>query len=231
MTGKNTNRPKFQEMMNDVRDGKINKVLIYKLDRLTRSIQDMEEIVTELNEYNCSFESASEKLDTGSAMGNMFRRILTIFAQFEVETISERTKFGLEGAAKKGHFSGIAPLGYDKRDKKLVINELEAEVVRRMFDLYVKGNSVCSIVKLFNQEKVLNRKWVTTSMDDMLSNYIYIGSFQHRKRIAGEEIILFENVCPAIVDKETFDIVQKQKEKNQKKLQKFNQNYNNSIMK
>jgi len=220
MTGKNTNRPAFKEMMTDVKNGKINKVLIYKLDRLTRSIQDMEEIVNELNEYNCTFESASEKLDTGSAMGNMFRRILTIFAQFEIETISERTKFGLEGAAKKGHFSGKAPIGYRKIEKKLVIEELEAEVIKRIFEMYINKISVCQIVKVFNKEKLLNRKWGTTTIDLIISNYIYVGSYQHKKRIKNEETILFEDICPAIIDKKTFEIVQRQKERNQRNYQR-----------
>jgi len=203
-------------MMNDVKNGLINKVVVYKLDRLTRSIKDMEEIVNELNDYNCSFESASEKLDTGSAMGNMFRRMLTIFAQFEVETISERTKFGLVGAAKKGHFSGKALLGYFKENKKLIVNDLEAEIVRRIFDLYVKGKAVCTICKLFNKENVLNRKWKTTTVDKVLSNYNYIGALEHRKRIKNVETEIFYDVCPAIIDKTTFEIVQKQKQKNLK---------------
>ena len=93
---------------------------------------------------------------------------------------------------------------------------MESEVVKRIFDLYVKGNSVCSIVKTFNEEKVLNRNWRTTSIDNMLSNYIYVGDYQHRKRIKDEETQTFKNVCPAIIDRKTFEIVQKQKEKNQK---------------
>ena len=142
--------------------------------------------------------------------------MLTILAQLEIERTSERTKFGLTGAVKKGHFSGKAPLGYDKINKELIINDLESEVVKRIFDLYVKGSSVCSIVKTFNEEKVLNKNWRTITIDNMLSNYIYIGSYQHKKRIKDEETILFEDVCPAIIDKKTFEIVQKQKEKNQK---------------
>lgn len=125
-TGKNVKRPAFQEMMNDVKSGKINKVIVYKLDRLSRSIMDMEETIKELKQYNCQFESTSEKLDTGSAMGNMFRRILTIFAQYEVKIISERTIFGLNGAVQQGNLPGTVPLGFKKLDKKYIIDELEA---------------------------------------------------------------------------------------------------------
>jgi len=149
MTGKNTNRPEFQNMMTDVKNGIINKVVVYKLDRLTRSVQDMEVICNELNDYNCSLESASEKIDTGSAMGNMFRRLITIISQWEVETISERTKFGLVGAACKGHFSDKAPLGYLKVDKKLVINDLEAEDLKDELDVIT--NQITDIEAKINE--------------------------------------------------------------------------------
>ena len=200
--------------MNDVKMGKINKIVVYKLDRFSRSVQDMEVICNELNDFNCSLESVSEKIDTGSAMGNMFRRLITIIAQWEVETISERTKVGLEGAVKKGHFSGPTPVGYNKVDKKLVINELEAEVVRRMFEMYVNKNSMAQIAEKFNEENLLNRKWVVANVDTMLDNHVYVGNFEHKKNIKNEETILIENVCPAIVDKNIFDLVQKQRQKN-----------------
>ena len=216
VSAKNTNRPKFQEMIQDMKDRKINKIIVYKLDRLTRSIKDLETICSLLEEYHCSLESVAEEINTETANGKFFIRMLTILAQLEIERTSERTKFGLTGAVKKGHFSGKAPLGYRKVNKELVIDDLESEIVKRIFDLYVKGNSVCSIVKTFNEEKVLNKNWRTTTIDNMLSNYIYVGSYQHKKRVKDEETILFENVCPAIIDKKTFEIVQKQKEKNQK---------------
>lgn len=80
----------------------------------------------------------------------------------------------------------------------------------------MKGNSLCSIVKLFNEENILDREWKTRTIDDTLSNYKNIGFYQHRKRVKNEKTILYEDVCPAIVDKHTFEIVQHQKEKNQK---------------
>ena len=216
VSAKNMERPKFQEMINDVKLGKINKIIVYKLDRLTRSIKDLESICVMLEEHNCSLESVVEEINTDTAMGKFFIRFLTIIAQLEIEQTSERTKFGLVGAAKKGHFVGQAPLGYDKKDKKLVVNELESEVVKRIFDLYTNGKSVMSICKLFNKEKVLNRKWATTTVDRMLSNYIYIGAFEHCKSKKDRETQIFNDVCPAIIDKKVFNIVQAQKEKNKK---------------
>lgn len=213
VSAKDTNRPKFQEMIEDMKSGKINKIIVYKLDRLTRSIKDLETICTLLEEYNCSLESVAEEINTSTANGKFFIRMLTILAQLEIERTSERTKFGLIGAAKKGHLSGRPPLGYKSKD--LIIDDIKAEVVRRIFRLYLDGLSVCSICKLFNQEEVLNRHWSTTTVDKILSNQLYIGNMEYGKRSKGE-IQIFENVVPAIIDKTTFEMVQKRKQKNLK---------------
>ena len=93
-------RPKFKEMIDDMKEGKINKIIVYKLDRLTRSIKDLENICSMLEEYNCSLESVAEEINTDTANGKFFIRMLTILAQLEIERTSERTKFGLIGAAE-----------------------------------------------------------------------------------------------------------------------------------
>ena len=217
VSAKNTNRPKFKEMIQDMKDGKINKIIVYKLDRLTRSIKDLETICTLLEEYHCDLESVAEEINTGNANGKFFIRMLTILAQLEIERTSERTKFGLIGAAKKGHISGHIPLGYTKKDKskKLIIDELEADVVKRIFSMYLEGKSVCSICDEFNEENVLNRKWPTTTVDKILSNKLYMGSIEYGKRTK-DNVQIFEDVVPAIIDKTSFEMVQKRKEKNLK---------------
>lgn len=217
VSAKDTNRPKFKEMIQDMKDGKINKIVVYKLDRLTRSIQDLENICKMLEEYNCDLESVAEEINTGNANGKFFIRMLTILAQLEIERTSERTKFGLIGAAKKGHISGQPALGYTKKDKskKLVIDELESNVVKRIFSMYLEGSSVCHICDIFNEENVLNKHWATTTVDKILSNKIYIGSIEHGKRDK-KNTQIFEDVVPAIIDKTTFECVQKRKEKNLK---------------
>lgn len=184
VSAKNTNRPKFKEMINDMKEGKINKIIVYKLDRLTRSIKDLENICSLLEEYNCSLESVAEEINTDTANGKFFIRMLTILAQLEIERTSERTKFGLIGAAKKGHFSGKTPIGYKKdlKSKKLIIDEIEADVIRIIFKLYLDGDSVCSICKLFNEEDVLNRRWATTTVDKMLSNQRIMGGCSSTSR-------------------------------------------------
>lgn len=216
ISAKNMNRPAFQEMIQDIKDGKINKIIVYKLDRLTRSIKDLEEICTFLEENNCSLESMCEDINTSTANGKFFIRMLTILAQLEIERTSERTKFGMVGAVKKGHFVGRPPIGYDKVDKKLVINDIESEVIRRIFDLYIKGIAANTITKLLNEEKALNRKWIPTLVDRILSNEIYIGNYVHRKTVSNEESQKFIGVAPAIIEEEVFNIAQIQKQKNLK---------------
>lgn len=216
ISAKDMNRSAFQEMIQDIKDGKINKIIVHKLDRLTRSIKDLEEICTFLEENNCNLESISEDINTSTANGKFFIRMLTILAQLEIERTSERTKFGMIGAVKKGHFVGRAPIGYDKIDKKLVINDIESEVIRRIFDLYIKGMAANAITKLLNEEKALNRKWISTLVDRILSNEIYIGNYVHRKTIKGEEPQKFIGVAPAIIEEEVFNIAQVQKQKNLK---------------
>ena len=217
VSAKNMERPRFKEMIQDMKDGKINKIVVYKLDRLTRSIKDLENICTMLEEYDCSLESVAEDINTDTANGKFFIRMLTILAQLEIERTSERTKFGLVGAAKKGHLSGRPPVGYRKvaKDKGIFIDEVQADGVRRIFKLYLDGLAVNSICKLFNDEEVLNRKWPTTTVDKILSNQLYIGNMEYGKRTDGD-IQIFEDVVPAIIDKTTFEMVQKRKEKNLK---------------
>lgn len=216
VSAKNMNRPKFQEMIQDLKDGKINRIIVYKLDRLTRSIQDLEVICKLIEKYHCSLDSVSEEINTDTATGVFFIRMTTILAQLEIERTSERTKFGLKGAAKNGHFCGKAPIGYRKINKELVIDDLESEVVKEIFEDYVNGLSVCTITKKLNNKNALNRNWRTTTIDRMLSNYIYCGDYLYGKRAKNMKPIHLENICPAIIDKETFKMVQTQKERNLK---------------
>ncbi len=221
VSAKSMKRPKFQEMIEDMKSGKINKIIVYKLDRLTRSIQDLESIFRMLEEYECSLESVSEDINTETATGKFFVRMTTILAQLEIERCSEKTKFGLKGAACKGHYSGHVPLGYKKEvnSKKLVIDELNADIVRKIFRMYLEGNSVCSICKIFEEENILNRKWPTTTVDKILSNKLYIGSIEYNKR-KKDKVEIFEDVVPPIISKTDFEMVQQRKEKNLKNFKR-----------
>ena len=93
-------RPQFQKMLESVRDGKVNVIVAYKLDRLTRSVRDLEILISELEKYNCSLECAMDDINTSTANGRLFVRMLTVLSQLEIERVSERTKFGMVGAIK-----------------------------------------------------------------------------------------------------------------------------------
>ena len=209
-------RENFMRMIEDGSNNKFDLLITKEVSRFSRDTIDSLLYTRKLLEYDVCVYFLSDNIITASSDGELRLTIMSSMAQDEVRKISERTKFGLMGAAKKGHFSGKAPIGYRKINKELVIDEVESEVVKDIFKSYLSGLSVCAIAKKLNEKNALNRNWRTTTIDRMLSNYIYAGNYQHRKRIQNEETILLEDVCPSIIDKHDFELVQKQKEKNLK---------------
>ena len=119
-------RPEFDRMMEDAKKKKINTVLAIKLDRLTRSIYDWENIMKLSEKYSFDIVCANDDINTTTANGKMITRIMMSVSQNEIERTSERTKFGLAGAIKAGHIQGQTPYGYNRVNRCLVINELEA---------------------------------------------------------------------------------------------------------
>ena len=133
-------RPSFQEMLSDMKKGKINYIVAYKLDRITRSVRDLEELISQLEMYNCYLICDKDDVNTSTANGRFFVRMLTVLSQLELEIVSERTKFGLNGAIKSGHLPGIVPLGYKKDStKKTIIDETTKDVIIRIFNMYLEG--------------------------------------------------------------------------------------------
>ena len=116
-------RPQFQEMLKDMKEGKLNYIVAYKLDRITRSVRDLEELISVLEQYNCFLLCDRDDVNTSTANGRFFVRMLTVLSQLEIEIVSERTKFGLNGAIKSGHIPGQRPFGYKSaEDKRMVID-------------------------------------------------------------------------------------------------------------
>ena len=213
VSAKNMKRPKFQEMIQDMKDGKINKIVVYKLDRLTRSIQDLETICRLLEENHCSLESKCEELNTETSTGVFFMRMTTILAQLEIERTSERTKFGLAGAIKKGHLPYRACLGYKHENKMLVPNPLTKDIVIRIFELYHGGMSYQRISNLFNKEKILGKEnWCDSTITTILQNEVYKGDFVHGKRTKNP--IYYKDVVEPIISRELWEECQVQKKKN-----------------
>lgn len=102
-------RPSFQEMLKDMRNGNINYIVAYKLDRVTRSVKDLEALISELEEHECFLACDKDDVNTSNANGRFFIRMLTVLSQLEIEIVSERTKFGMSGAIKAGHLPGTCP--------------------------------------------------------------------------------------------------------------------------
>ena len=109
------------EMLQDVRDGKINVIVAYKLDRVTRSVRDLEILITELEKYNCALECAIDDINTSTANGRFFVRMLTVLSQLEIERVSERVKFGMVGAIKDGHIPVRKTLGFMRNYQENVL--------------------------------------------------------------------------------------------------------------
>ena len=208
-------RPAFEELLQDIRNKKCNTIVVLKLDRLTRSVFDLEGIMNFLEENNAYLDCANEEINTTNSSGKMVARLLTTVSQNEIERTSERTKFGLSGAIKEGHIPARAPLGYKHIDKKLVPDPLTKDIVIRIYNLYFEGKSYYNIATIFNEEQVLGKtNWKDTGILRIISNEVYKGDYVHGKRT--NHPTLYRDVVEPIISKEMWENCQVQKKKNQK---------------
>ena len=212
-------RPEFERLKEDIKSKKINTIISLKLDRITRSIYDWENLITFLDENDAYLDCANDEINTTTANGKMISRLLMSVSQNEIERTSERTKIGLAGAIKQGHIPHVAPLGYKHENKTLVIDYSTKDVVVRIFELYSKGYSYQKISNLFNEEKVLGKdNWGDSTIQTILENEIYKGDFVHGKRTKNPTY--YENVVEPIVPKELWEDCQVQKKKNSRSYQR-----------
>jgi site-specific DNA recombinase len=178
-----TERPAINRMLDDIKAGHVQNVLVFKLDRLTRSVADLVQLIDLFKTHDCAFNSLTESIDTSTASGRMFLKIIGIFAEFERENIGERVRLGMERKAREGYSiaCGNTSFGYDKdnTDKIQKINPAEAETVRRVFDMYTRQNMTLNgIAKQLNAEKVptkLNSFWNSGTIYMLLTNPVHIG--------------------------------------------------------
>ena len=212
-------RPEFERLKNDIKSKKINTIVALKLDRITRSIYDWENLMTFLDENNAYLDCVNDEINTTSANGKMISRLLMSVSQNEIERTSERTKVGLAGAIKCGHIPHVAPLGYKHEDKRLVIDYSTKDIIVRIFDLYYNGYSYQKISNLFNEEKVVGKdNWRDSTIQTILENEIYKGDFVHGKRT--KHPTYYEDVVEPIVSKEMWEDCQVQKKKNSRSYQR-----------
>ena len=212
-------RPEFERLKEDIKSKKINTIVSLKLDRITRSIYDWENLITFLDENDAYLDCANDEINTTTANGKMISRLLMSVSQNEIERTSERTKIGLAGAIKQGHIPHVAPLGYKHENKTLVIDYSTKDVVVRIFELYSEGYSYQKISNLFNEEKVLGKDNLRDStIQTILENEIYKGDFVHGKRTKNPTY--YKNVVEPIVSKELWEDCQVQKKKNSRSYQR-----------
>jgi site-specific DNA recombinase len=216
-SGGTTERPALKRLMEDIMAGGIDVIVVYKLDRLSRSLLDFMNMAEFFEQHNVSFISVTQDINTSTSSGRMMLNILMTFCQFEREILVERIKDKIAGAKRRGKHCGGSPvLGYDsdKKTKKLIINHKEARIVREMFDIYTKLGSARETARVLSQKGYHSKEWTTrkgelhrgkTIKPDMvyrmLNNPIYLGKVSHKGKLyAGEQ--------EAIISKKQWDVVQ-----------------------
>lgn len=217
-SGSNQDRPALQDMIADVKAGKIDKVLVYKLDRLSRSQKDTLEIIEDvLLANNCDFESMTEKFDTSTSFGRAMVGILAVFAQLEREQIRERMSMGMEARIKEGKWKGgrSTPFGYDYEPalEKLVINEYEAMIVKHIFEMFTEGVNMYAICHDLCDKGYTFRSGNTDrrNIRYILNNKTYCGYLKSKDQ-------WFKGLHDPIIDEPTFDKAQEILEETKRKF-------------
>lgn len=218
-TGANIERPALQKLLAHIKEGKINCVVVYKVDRLSRSLLDFSQLLEFFDKNNVTFVSITQHFNTNTSMGRLTLNILLSFAQFEREIISERTRDKMGAARKRGQWiGGHIPHGYRRHPeepRKIVIDPEESPLIHRIFDLYLnKANSALEVAQILNAEGIRTRQWTTKSgkaaglkklsityVVFILKSYTYIGKVNYNGQI-------YPGQQPAIIDEEIFNKVQ-----------------------
>jgi DNA invertase Pin-like site-specific DNA recombinase len=213
-SGGNLDRPALQRLLKDIEASLVDVVVVYKIDRLTRSLSDFAKLVEVFDAKSISFVAVTQQFNTTTSMGRLTLNILLSFAQFERELSSERVRDKVAASRKKGKWTGGGvSLGYASRDKKLVINEAEAKTVRMIFERYLTLKSVPKLIEELDRKGVVTKKrplkgktaggvpFNYGSLIYLLKNRTYLGEVGH----AGK---WFEGEHEPILDRDTFDRVQ-----------------------
>ena len=216
-SGGNLERPGLQALLADIRARRIDIVVVYKVDRLTRSLADFARLVEVFDAQGVSFVSVTQQFNTTSSMGRLTLNVLLSFAQFEREVTGERIRDKMAASKQKGMWmGGNVPLGYDARDRTLMINSAEAETVRRIFVLYRELGCVRGVKEAADQLGLKTKRSTTANGGErggkllsrghiyrLLSNPIYTGQISHKGR-------LYPGQHPALIDAETWSAMQDQ---------------------
>ena len=202
-SGGNTNRPALQRLLQDVRAGKVDIVVVYKIDRLSRSLIDFATVLAEFNKHGVGFCAVTQDISSATSTGRMMLNILMTFAQYEREIIAERIKDKLSASKRKGKYvGGLLPLGYeaDSEAMKIIINPEEAESVKLIFSEYVRTGSLKQVQRLLEERNIRTKAWTSKKgiahggnpiklpvLRDMLINPIYIGKLRYQGKVYDAE--------------------------------------------
>lgn len=186
-SGGNIERPGLQKLLEDIRAGKVNIIVVYKIDRLTRSLMDFTKLVEIFDQHQVTFVSVTQSFNTTTSMGRLTLNILLSFAQFEREVTGERIRDKILASKKKGMFmGGLVPLGYKVVNRLLVVEPEEAKLVRKIFQSYLRLGSVIKLRAFLAQEGHKTRKghlFCLGALHWILTNPVYIGKTKHKKQL------------------------------------------------
>ncbi|MFN9679280.1 MAG: recombinase family protein [Betaproteobacteria bacterium] len=183
-SGGNMDRPALRRLMADIEAGKVDIVVVYTIDRLSRSLADFARMVDVFDRHRVSFSAVTQQINSATSMGRLMLNVLLSFAQFEREVTGERIRDKIAASKAKGMWmGGPLPLGYDVRDRLLVINEAEAALVRRIFDDFVTMRSATLMVKAYGAEGLVTKggkPFTKQTIYKMLHNRMYLGEIVHK---------------------------------------------------
>ena len=225
ISGKNiTDRPAMNELIADIKAGRVDNVLVYKIDRLTRSTRDLIDLTEIFKNHHCTFNSLMESIDTKTASGRMFLKIIGIFAEFERENIIERITLACEKKVKEGYTLGTftTSYGYDREpgQKVQTINPAEAEIVREIYAMFLDGNmSFHAIAQNLNHRNIkakLGGTWSQNTIGQLIKNPNYMGKVRYGMEDK-ERYFEAEGKHEAIISEEVYYAAQKKLEKFRKK--------------
>src|SRR5580693_9301098 len=214
-SGGNLERPALKRLLRDIDAGRIDVIVVYKIDRLTRSLADFAKLVEAFDARSISFVAVTQQFNTTTSMGRLTLNVLLSFAQFERELSSERVRDKIAASRRKGKWTGgTVPLGYDAKDKKLIVNKAEAEIVRTIFRRYLELQSFSKLVADLDRRGIVTKRRDTKvakynggipftygPLAHFLKNRIYLGEVHHGGK-------WFKGEHEAIIDRATFDRVQ-----------------------
>jgi site-specific DNA recombinase len=196
-SGGNMERPALKRLISDVEAGKVDCIVVYKVDRLSRSLLDFAKMVETFDKHQVSFVSVTQLINTSTSMGRLMLNVLLSFAQFEREIVSERTRDKIAAARRKGKWVGGMPLlGYNLVDSKLVVDPDEAEQVRQIFGLYLEHEGLLRVVEELDARGWRTKRWTTgrgtvrggrafnkNSLWYLLTNITYVGKVRYKEEI------------------------------------------------